>query len=399
MNIRLQLLNFNPTTSSQTITADSGYDGLDSVQINAVPTGIVTCPDINESGAYIDAVASTLTLSKSVALTPDIIQAGYISSGTQRRASVTLGSDIPKKTSNDIIVTGSTVKAPAGYYRNDAYGYVTDMALPTSTSSSSVGTLKATIEVDQNNRYLNIPVGYNDSLSYYKIDGVPFGVTGTPRATKGTVSNNSIDVTPSVTNTTGYITGGTLTGSTVTVSASELVSGSETKTANGTYDVTNLAELVVNVSGGSSYSQIGSDRYTVSTTSTSAGSVATLTMDNARQAFLDPTKTIYVRIRDINGARAGYFFGSDCYIIYNGTSWSFSKNIFRYTTDSAFAVFQATGTGGYGVYVYAVSTGSTSAGVRIYRRYSSTYSLTINSDYQVDVYVLSGPNNKGPFVV
>lgn len=30
------------------------------------------------------------------------------------------------------------------------------------------------------------------------------------------------------------------------------VEGSETKTANGTYDVTNLAELVVNVSGGSS---------------------------------------------------------------------------------------------------------------------------------------------------
>ena len=30
------------------------------------------------------------------------------------------------------------------------------------------------------------------------------------------------------------------------------VEGSETKTANGTYDVTNLAQLVVNVSGGSS---------------------------------------------------------------------------------------------------------------------------------------------------
>ena len=35
----------------------------------------------------------------------------------------------------------------------------------------------------------------------------------------------------------------------MTVSAYELVSGSETKTANGTYDVTNLAEIVVNVQG------------------------------------------------------------------------------------------------------------------------------------------------------
>jgi len=58
-------------------------------------------------------------------------------------------------------------------------------------------------------------------------------------------------VTPSVTNTTGFITGSTKTGTAVTVSASELVSGSETKTSNGTYDVTNLEEIVVNVSGGS----------------------------------------------------------------------------------------------------------------------------------------------------
>ena len=32
----------SPTTSSQTITADSGYDGLSSVQINAMPSGSVT---------------------------------------------------------------------------------------------------------------------------------------------------------------------------------------------------------------------------------------------------------------------------------------------------------------------------------------------------------------------
>lgn len=75
---------------------------------------------------------------------------------------------------------------------------------------------------------------------------------GTPTVTKSTVSNHVVMLTPSVTNPTGYITGGTKTGNATTVSASELVSGSETKTANGTYDVTNLAEIVVNVSGGGS---------------------------------------------------------------------------------------------------------------------------------------------------
>ncbi len=36
--------NISPTTSSQTITADSGYDGLSSVQINAMPTGAAETP-------------------------------------------------------------------------------------------------------------------------------------------------------------------------------------------------------------------------------------------------------------------------------------------------------------------------------------------------------------------
>lgn len=84
-----------------------------------------------------------------------------------------------------------------------------------------------------------------------KTGSVGAGTEGTPVATKGTVSNHSISVTPSVTNTGGIISGGTKTGTAVSVSASELVSGSETKTANGTYDVTNLASLVVNVPTGS----------------------------------------------------------------------------------------------------------------------------------------------------
>ena len=95
--------------------------------------------------------------------------------------------------------------------------------------------------------------GY-DGLSKVNItvNAMPVGTEGTPTATKGTVSNHSVSVTPSVTNTAGYISGGTKSGTAVTVSASELVSGSETKTENGTYDVTNLAELIVNVEGGAS---------------------------------------------------------------------------------------------------------------------------------------------------
>ena len=86
------------------------------------------------------------------------------------------------------------------------------------------------------------PAGYYASTHTGIVQG---GSAGTPTATKGTVSNHSISVTPSVTNTTGYISGGTKTGTAVTVSASELVSGSQTVTDNGTVNCTNLASVVV----------------------------------------------------------------------------------------------------------------------------------------------------------
>ena len=111
------------------------------------------------------------------------------------------------------------------------------------------------------------------------VAAMPSGTAGTPSATKGSVSNHAISVTPSVTNTTGYITGGTKTGTAVTVSASELVSGSETKTANGTYDVTNLAELVVNVAGSSKNVQTAQS--TSRSTSTSGTQVISLTCSTA----------------------------------------------------------------------------------------------------------------------
>lgn len=84
-----------------------------------------------------------------------------------------------------------------------------------------------------------------DGLSSVQINAMPSGSVSAS-ATKGTVSNHSISVTPKATvGTAGYLAAGDTTGTAVSVTASELVSGSETKTANGTYDVTNLASLVV----------------------------------------------------------------------------------------------------------------------------------------------------------
>jgi len=128
---------------------------------------------------------------------------------------------------------------------------------------------------------------------------VPAGTAGTPSATKGTVSNHSVSVTPSVTNTSGYITGSTKTGTAVTVSASELVSGDKSITANGTnIDVADYATVSVNVSGGG-----GSNGYTLTTVLPQQ----TITVGSDRQAT--PT--------DFTGLVAG----EDYLITYDGVQY------------------------------------------------------------------------------
>lgn len=73
--------NIAPTTSSQTITADAGYDGLSSVQINAMPSGTAGTP-----------TATKGTVSNhTVAVTPSVTNTtGYITGGTKTGTAVTV---------------------------------------------------------------------------------------------------------------------------------------------------------------------------------------------------------------------------------------------------------------------------------------------------------------------
>lgn len=213
------------TTQSATVTADNGYDGLSSVAVSvgAIPSNYVGSGITQRSSSDLSASGATVT-----------VPSGYYASQASKAVtSGTAGTPTASKgtVSNHSVSVTPSVTNTAGYISG---GTKTGTAVTVSASELVSGT------------YTVSSSGTADVTNYASIS-VSSGTAGTPTATKGSVSNHSISVTPSVTNTTGYITGSTKTGTAVTVSASELVSGSETKTSNGTYDVTNLASLVVNV--------------------------------------------------------------------------------------------------------------------------------------------------------
>ena len=112
-----------PSELAQTVEPDTGYTGLESVSIGAIDSSYV-------------------------------------------------GTAVPRRYSSDLTVNGRTVTAPAGYYVGGVSKSVSQMTLPTSASTTSSGTRKATISTSETTRYLNIPTGYNTSAAYYTISAV-----------------------------------------------------------------------------------------------------------------------------------------------------------------------------------------------------------------------------------
>ena len=225
--------NISPTTSSQTIEPDSGYDGLSSVQINAMPSGSAETPATTISVTPGISVSSagliTATASGSQSITPTV-SAGYIDAGTAGTITVSGSNTSQLSTQAAATITpmeSAQTAVAAGKYTT---GAVTVGAISSTYVGSGI-TQRSSTDLTESGATITAPAGYYATAAS---KSVASGSAGTPTATKGTVSNHQISVTPSVTNTTGYITGSTKTGTAVTVSASELASGNKAITDNGT---------------------------------------------------------------------------------------------------------------------------------------------------------------------
>lgn len=241
-----------PTASAQTIGgADTMMEGA--VTVAAMPNGTAGTPTATK-GAVSD---------NSISVTPSVTNAaGYIAGGTLTGTAVSVSAselvngtlsimssgtkDVTNYASASVEAGGATASATKGTVSNHSIT-VTPSVTRTAgyvTAGSSNGTAVTVSASELVSGTYTVDSSGTKDVTNYASASVPFG-SATASATKSSVSNHSVSVTPSVTRTAGWVSAGTASGTAVTVSASELVSGSETKTANGTYDVTNLASLVV----------------------------------------------------------------------------------------------------------------------------------------------------------
>lgn len=105
-----------PSTSAQTI---GGVRHMmeGPVTIAAMPSGTTTAPtSISGTSATVSTGTNTLTLTKTVSVTPRVTTAGYVSAGTAGNSSVSLTASVTTRAAGTITPTKSTQTIPSGTY-------------------------------------------------------------------------------------------------------------------------------------------------------------------------------------------------------------------------------------------------------------------------------------------
>lgn len=152
---------------------------------------------------------------------------------------------------------------------------------------------------------LNVIQSGTQDVTNYENISVPSGDVEL-EAIKGTVSNNSVTVTPRATLTNGFIPNGTISATPVTVDVSELVSGILSITTNGTFSVEKYSSVEVNIESSLAY---------ITNTTASASTALEL-----RSYAFTPSADYKICIIAISSNSVGVNEIVWCYTI-NGTDW------------------------------------------------------------------------------
>lgn len=294
-----------------------------------------------------------------------------------------IGADVPRKSSSDMSASGRTVTAPAGFYAEDAIKAIENatwksastIACVPAISVSSSGLITADASGWTSHKPLSAS-GYADADTYANLQ---------------TVGTKTLQLTTKAADT---ITPGTTNKE---IAAGTYLTGTQTIIGDENLLPENIiaGKTIFNVGGTArGYSLLGSKDVTANTTSTTNTILDTLTLSDVWTT----AKIIYVRVRDKAGKRSGYFFGSDVWFMNVNALYSSYTSIStaarlttRYSTSNTFSVYSGTS---YGVFGYSLTNGGA---VNIYTRYNSSYSLTIDGTYKVEVYALDWPDGVTPF--
>lgn len=210
------------TAQSETVTADSGYDGLSDVAVS------------------VGAISST-----------------YVGSGVSRR------------TSSDLTASGATVTAPAGYYESAA---TKSVASGSATAPATISGTAATVSTGNNTLTLTKSVSVIPSVTAGYVSSGTAG-NSSVSLTANVTTKGAATYTPSTSQQT--IASGTYLTGTQTIAAipSQYIvpSGNKEITANGTnIDVAQYSTVTVNVpSGGGSTKNVQAYRGYATVTATS----------------------------------------------------------------------------------------------------------------------------------
>lgn len=148
--------------------------------------------------------------------------------------------------------------------------------------------------------------------------------------------------------------------------------------------------------GGTSWTLLTSIDVQYSTVSSTASSVTSLVISES----YDPTKILWISVRDTQGKRAGYYYGSDCiYLANTPNNSTTSQYCLIRSVGTSNGFWQSTSSAAYGG-IYPVNprlSNNDGMTIPMQGKYNSTYATgTIDSTYRISAYYVDYPSELAP---